>query len=771
MFARTSIRLRIILLLLFSVTIVLVMQNTVHEILTGAYREHPYRGVLELLLSLLALVSLPAYFIESIRRPFSELRREMERVVAANLQLDALNLRLGPSPLEEANRLRAAYAALLAKVAARLQQDDLLYHMSKSLPTIQNLDQILQMVVDSLSKHYQVKYGYIFMQEEGETTYTVRAGYGFSFQPDNAPILRAGEGITGWVAKMGQPLLVRDVRTDPRYIQAFPDVVSEMAVPIQANGKIIGVLNLESDRPDAFDEEALKTVTTIVSQLGTTIENFGLYEESQRRISELTTLIETIDNLHSASDNQEVARIVGGAVERLFPTSSYVIRLLRENAGLELAATNLPPPEAAALAPLVKPEDCPVYRRSKPVVIGAGPSGLQCPHFLQSPGKGVALCLPFHAGGTTHGVLQVASSNPFGFTRTKRDLFSALGEEAAGALYNIKLRQALERKVEELSTLYEVAATLSSTIELDKVLESTVRMAHSLSGRDLAFLGLFQEDGFNIKTYIGVEPQAVRGWEFTPHDHFLVRLRQEKRPLLIPDSTGETDCVLSRQYQSLLFLPLVAGEKVIGLLGLGNRERRDFTSDEVKILYLLANRAAMAIENAQLYASTQQLANADPLMGLFNHRYFQEHLQEEIIRAARFKHPLSLIMIDLDHFKKFNDTHGHPSGDQVLRQLANLIKSHIRKVDIPARYGGEELAIILPETDKAGAAVLAEKLRRAVENNLFFDDKQKVLSHLTISLGVASYPEDAQTREELVEKADQALYRAKSLGRNRVVLA
>ncbi|MCL4425274.1 MAG: sensor domain-containing diguanylate cyclase [Firmicutes bacterium] len=771
---RSSIRARVLIVFLTIIVLVLALQSTLLELIQGAYTEQPYRGIIEFVLLLAALLYLPGFLSESLCRPFSELRRDMERVVGSNLQTESLSPRLGPSNLEEADRLRQVYSSLLEKVAAHLQKEDLLYHMSKALPMIRSLDQILQTVVDTLSSYYRVKYAYIFMREENEAAYTVRAGYGFPFQPENAPILRPGEGITGWVAKMGQPLLVTEVQKDPRYVQAFADVVSELAAPIQANGKTIGVLNLESDRPDAFDEQALKTVTTIVSQLGTTIENFGLFEESHRRISELTTLVETIDNLQSATDSQEIARIIGASVERLFPKAHYLIRLLDDQSQLRLATTNLDSSEENLLAQPMNPEDCLAYRRGKPIILGSGATARQCPHFLSKEGMRVALCVPLPAGGKTLGVLRAASSNSFGFTRTRRDLLSALGEEAAGALYNLKLRQELEQKVGELSTLYEVAATLSSTIELEKHGRSPVKMAMSLSARDVAFLGLFTGDGeeLEVQAFLGVSQETVLGWQLSHGHGLLARLRQEKRPITLYDSPdGDPESALSLTFRSLLLLPLGAGEKVIGLLGLGSRQHREFGSDEIKILYLLANRAAMAIENAQLYESTQRLANADPLMGLFNHRYFQEHLQEEILRASRFNHPVSLVMIDLDHFKKFNDTYGHPSGDQVLRQLARLINSQIRQVDIAARYGGEELAIILPETNKAGAAVLAEKLRRTIENHLFFEEKHQMVSRLTISLGVAAYPDDAQTREELVEKADQALYQAKTKGRNRVSLA
>jgi two-component system, cell cycle response regulator len=175
------------------------------------------------------------------------------------------------------------------------------------------------------------------------------------------------------------------------------------------------------------------------------------------------------------------------------------------------------------------------------------------------------------------------------------------------------------------------------------------------------------------------------------------------------------------------------------------------------------------IKRAIEYAHTKRLANTDSLTGLYNRRSFQERLEQEVDRAMRYHRPLSLIMIDVDHFKRYNDTHGHLQGDRILVEVSHALKTLSRASDIVARYGGEEFALILPETDKVNAEIFGRRLREYVEQQPFPGAEHLPTNALTISVGIASYtPPD--TKEALIEAADIALYYAKREGRNCVVV-
>ncbi len=178
----------------------------------------------------------------------------------------------------------------------------------------------------------------------------------------------------------------------------------------------------------------------------------------------------------------------------------------------------------------------------------------------------------------------------------------------------------------------------------------------------------------------------------------------------------------------------------------------------------------LAIEYALLYERARQMAITDRLTGLYNFGYFHERLKEERMRAERYHRLLSLVILDIDHFKKYNDSNGHPAGNEVLKKIATILKQEAREVDIVARYGGEEMVIILPETSRRRAAELAERIRQRVSEGLFDHMQSQPLGKLTISAGVATFPVDASTEDDLIKKADTSLYQAKAQGRNRVVV-
>jgi diguanylate cyclase (GGDEF)-like protein len=199
-----------------------------------------------------------------------------------------------------------------------------------------------------------------------------------------------------------------------------------------------------------------------------------------------------------------------------------------------------------------------------------------------------------------------------------------------------------------------------------------------------------------------------------------------------------------------------------------HRRPRSYEPEELRFLSTFAGTVSIAVDNARLYGEQARLAVTDGLTGLFNHKYFHEGLLAEIGRARRYGHPLSLVLVDIDHFKSYNDAWGHQAGDALLRNLAVIFKAAARQNDLVARYGGEEFAFVLPQADKRQATALAKRLCRTVERRRCEGEEVLPGGRLTISLGVASYPEDVLNGSDLVSRADQALYRAKGLGRNQV---
>ena len=249
---------------------------------------------------------------------------------------------------------------------------------------------------------------------------------------------------------------------------------------------------------------------------------------------------------------------------------------------------------------------------------------------------------------------------------------------------------------------------------------------------------------------------------------------QKGTAFIVRDTRWDLRCEQEPEEQppgSYVCAPLTAGGECFGVMRMTGEERRGFSDEEVQLFTTIAEQVAIAAQRAQLFQQVQELATTDPMTGAHNYRRFREELSRELNEARRYQQPLSLLILDVDHFKQHNDTFGHPSGDQVLRRLAQLTTKCLRTVDLFARYGGEEFVVVLPQTTKEGACAVAEKVRSEVEKTTFYGDPNTPEVRKTVSLGVAAFPDDGDTDEALIAAADRALYRAKENGRNRVEVA
>jgi len=216
-----------------------------------------------------------------------------------------------------------------------------------------------------------------------------------------------------------------------------------------------------------------------------------------------------------------------------------------------------------------------------------------------------------------------------------------------------------------------------------------------------------------------------------------------------------------------LLVPIISHEKMISILAIGNHKRGgSFYQEQLQLIIALTRQAGIVIENAQLYAIAKERANIDELTGLFNHRHFHQRMDEEIARSSRFGEVFSLLILDLDFFKSYNDTHGHLYGDKVLRSMGKLIKKAIRSVDMAFRYGGDEFAIILPQTSEDGGKKVANRIEHLLKE---YSDREEI--QITCSIGLATWPTEGVMREEIIQSADNALYFAKENGRNRTIAA
>jgi diguanylate cyclase (GGDEF)-like protein len=329
----------------------------------------------------------------------------------------------------------------------------------------------------------------------------------------------------------------------------------------------------------------------------------------------------------------------------------------------------------------------------------------------------------------------------------------------------------LEKSQAQIETIYETSRNLGEILNLEEVVDELLNIVQKILGYQ--FCSILMLNDSNTLSLLGEieEGKKVKYAEPVEKElnETLKRVTTTGKPVRIFDLAGAFEHRRkSDQFKSLLAVPMISRGKVIGVLSAQSKRVGAFLDQDEKIFSILAGSAALAIENASLHQKTQELTIVDELTGIYNYRYFIKKLAEEIKRAERYKQSLSLLMIDIDWFKRCNDTYGHLFGNKVLRELSQRIKDSVRDVDVVSRYGGEEFAVILPQTSKKDAEMIGERIRQKVEMTDFVTKEDGLMIKVTVSLGVATYPEDATSTEPLVEKVDQALYLAKGRGKNMV---
>lgn len=382
------------------------------------------------------------------------------------------------------------------------------------------------------------------------------------------------------------------------------------------------------------------------------------------------------------------------------------------------------------------------------------------------------------------------------------------------------LDKELARARRELSVLYEVSNAMRTTLDLNHILYIILTgvTSHTGLGFNRAILFLVNTATRCLEPKMAIGPESLEDaqkiWEYIAgHNQHLDDLIDEEKLdqnigqgalfksvelLKIPLSTTEDNLLLKAyvngssthilqeniakyahdpllqvfKTNELIIMPLKVKDQVNGLIIADNLyTQKPITPEDLRIFTMLANQAGLAIENSRLYEMIKHKSHTDAITNLWNHGFFQDKLTKEVDKAQKTRQPLSLIMIDIDNFKKLNDTYGHQNGDIVLKEMAHILRDSSRNGDYVCRYGGEEFSIILTQTTKELAYPIAERIRQKVAEHRFPAFSSDNQSRITVSIGLAACPEDAQTKENFIAQADKAMYVAKFSGKNKTCIA
>jgi diguanylate cyclase (GGDEF)-like protein len=337
-----------------------------------------------------------------------------------------------------------------------------------------------------------------------------------------------------------------------------------------------------------------------------------------------------------------------------------------------------------------------------------------------------------------------------------------------------KEKEDLDHTLQNLSLLYGIGKAMNYISDLKKLLQYILKQAIDIASAEKGSLMLYdiESDLLNIRVLAGLEDleyqdkvnnNEIKCRSFKPGEGIAGRVFSNAQPMIVNNIREDSLFIESETsyVRSIACIPMIVYNEVIGVINVTNKKNgKEFTGQDIKMLKAVADQAAVAVNKAQLY----DMAVTDSLTGLYVRRYFMVKLQEEIHRAERYDKILSVIMADLDQFKNINDTYGHDAGDRALEAISHFLQKNIRDVDTVARYGGEEFVMLIPDAEKEAAYNLAERVREELAK-VNLDN----LPPITISLGIASYPVDGKDIDELIKKADAALYAAKKAGRDKSV--
>ncbi len=711
-----------------------------------------------------------------------------EELVASNRNLRQIQAELEKRVQERTADLEKANQALQIEVAERKQTEQVareqralaeaLHDATAALSSTLDFDQVLDSILTNLDRVVAYDIACILLIE-GEHAHFIKTHsrgkpewsaslLGKRLQISEVPDLRR-------MMETQKPFVIPATKEYPGWLE-FPEtqwIHSNIGAPIRAHGRVIGFLSLDSATSGFFTECDTEPLQIFADQAGIAIENARLFEEMHQRASETQQLYELGARLNAKLDFQAVLQLVADAARELSRAVDVqvVVRFGADQPYYRGISVCEPAEISRVETVPLRPDDLTetIMRTGQPIIIPDMAANPQANSLNLARGVRSQIGIPIRVGDQIIGALFAHSDKANAFDQHDQELVSFLANQAGIAIENAHLFAESQASLVATTRLYKWSAQLLTTDTLEDTARLVTETAREGFGADASSIVLVDSRGNADFRYASSLSETAQPEAKLRPNGTATRATQTGKPVTVGEREALNPLIRAKGMQSLIALLLSAKRDHLGILYINYRYPRTFTDHEVKLLSLFANNSALALMNARLRETLRDQAIHDPLTGLFNRRYMEEMLHREIHRAVRHQIPLGIVMIDIDHFKEFNDTYGHPAGDEVLRKVAACLRGLVRAEDIICRYGGEEFLAILPDVSLADAIKRAEQIRTKIRAMQVRFQGQSL--QVTVSIGVAAFPKHGRTAEAIVHAADAALYRSKQEGRDRVIVA
>ncbi len=599
------------------------------------------------------------------------------------------------------------------------------------------------------------------------------------------PTVRADEGWFGEVFETGRPWACDDLDATSDEAQLFrsryadtDDFAADLVVPLIGHDRVIGAVSAVTNAPHHWTDADIEFVRALATHASIAISNAELFEQASTRAGQMSVLQAASGRMSRQNSVESVGQAVVEETRHIIDYHNARVYALE-------------PPDK--LVPIAFAGTVGAYEKVDMALLetrlGAGFTGWAAEHGtpllipdanadprgFTIPGTDQVdesmLVVPMRYDGRVTGAITLSKLGLDQFHAEDLDVLMILADQAATAIESVRLLARTQALAEELRSLLDMSGELAHSLDPLTVADLIAKHLAGAMGFDQCAISYWDRPGDRILTW-GFFPDSVKTElePWFPLEQFPAtrRVLEDQTTMIVDVMDPLADPAEVAQLRQtddkwMAMFPLVAKGEAIGLVELISRQAEAPDPDRFELARSMANEAAMALENAKLYEDARKLADRDHLTGFFNHRYVHERIGEELVRAQRSGSPVSLLMVDLDDFKLVNDTFGHLFGDRVLVWSAELIRSSLRLSDIPARYGGDEFALVLPDTDAAAATVVADRIIRAFAEGAY-ESKTRGSVPVAASIGQATFPFDARTGPELIAAADGAMYRAKDAG-------